>query len=185
MAAGSQGREVETKSKLDTVAVQNWVKSIIDADNRQGVHRRRRIGAGASTCTRLGLLRSRFWRSHIVRSIDFGGAPQQTEILYSQADGKPMAPPRNSEPRCGCARVNGLEEPGGADIPDKDPCRLTPVRRHTPTICIALADREQRAHARARRALADEMDAVASPFPACAGEIAPRTRTRARALMGG
>ena len=119
---GRKLEKIEAKAKIDTVAGANWVKSVIDLDKPAKVF----IDVGGIGAGVYDLLRDWGYSDrdsgdrNIVRSIDFGGAPQQTELLYSQADGKPMAPPRNRRAEMWKRSREWLEEPGGVDIPDTD-----------------------------------------------------------------
>ena len=118
---GRRVEKIETKAKLGTVEGANWVKSVIDADKPAKVF----IDVGGNGAGVYDLLRD--WgysdRDHtdrnIVRSIDFGGAPQG-EIVLSQNDGKPLPGPRNRRAEMWQRSRDWLAEPGGADVPDDD-----------------------------------------------------------------
>jgi hypothetical protein len=181
---GRRIEKVESKLKLDVVTGANWVKEVIDRDKPAKVF----IDVGGSGAGVYDLLRDWGYSDrdsgdkNIVRSIDFGGSPQQTELLYSQADGKPMAPPRNRRAEMWLRSKQWLEEVGGADVPDSDALQTDAC---APTYTYDMQQRlviESKEHMRARSVRSPDLwDAVAltfaEPVPA---EVTPRKRQRGR-----
>ena len=101
----------------------------------------------------------------IVRAVDFGGAPQQTELLYSDQDAKPMSPPKNRRAEMWLRSRDWLEAAGGADIPDQDSLQADAC---APTYTYDMNQRliiESKEHMRARGVRSpDEWDAVCLTF---------------------
>lgn len=178
---GRRIEKVEGKHNLDSVAGANWVKSVIDADKPAKVF----IDVGGIGAGVYDLLRDWGYSDrdsgdrNVVRSIDFGGAPQQTEQLYSQADGKPMAPPRNRRAEMWMRSRDWLEDVGSADIPDTDELQADAC---APTYTYDTMQRlliESKEHMRKRGVRSpDYWDAVAltfaEPVPAEATPRKPR-----------
>lgn len=181
---GRRVEKVESKIKLNTVDGANWVKSVIDADKPAKVF----IDVGGIGAGVYDLLRDWGYSDrdsgdrNIVRSIDFGGSPQQTELLYSQADGKPMSPPRNRRAEMWKRSRDWLEEPGGVDIPDSDELHADAC---APGYSYDMLQRliiESKEHMRSRAVRSPDLwDAVAltfaEPVPA---EPTPRKRRTGR-----
>jgi len=191
--AWRRGRKVEkvcSKLGLDTVAGANWVKSVIDADKPAKVF----VDVGGIGAGCYDLLRDWGYSDrdktdrNVVRSIDFGGAPQVTELLYSQADDKPMAPPRNRRAEMWRRSRDWLLEPGGADLPDSDTLQADAC---APTFTYDMQQRlliESKEHMRLRGVRSpDEWDAVVLTFAEAVPpeESKPRVRGgRERHWMG-
>ena len=188
---GRKVEKVESRAKLDTVAGANWVKQLIDE------HKPVRvfidvggIGAGVYDLLvdwgygdRAGAITDR----NVVRSVDFGGAPQQTELLYSQVDGKPMAGPKNRRAEIWMRSRDWLQDAGGADIPDSDELQAdacAPGYTYDTQNRLVLESKEHMRTVRKVRS-PDEWDAVAltfaEPVPA---EHSPRTSSRGRPSGG-
>ena len=187
---GRKVEKVESKLGLDTVAGANWVKSVIDADKPAKVF----VDVGGIGAGCYDLLRDWGYSDrdktdrNVVRSIDFGGAPQVTELLYSQADDKPMAPPRNRRAEMWRRSRDWLLEPGGADLPDSDTLQADAC---APTFTYDMQQRlliESKEHMRQRGVRSpDEWDAVVLTFAEAvpAEESKPRVRGgRERHWMG-
>jgi len=187
---GRRVEKIESKNNVDTIAGANWVKSVIDADKPAKVF----IDVGGNGAGVYDMLRDwgysdRSTGDHnIVRSIDFGGSPQQTELLYSQQDGKPMAPPRNRRAEMWLRSRDWLEEPGDADVPDSDTLQADAC---APTYTYDMQQRlliESKEHMRHRGVRSpDEWDAVALTFAEpVPPEAMPRKRPSGRgSWMGG
>lgn len=180
---GRKVEKVEAKSKLGTIEGANWVKSIIDADKPAKCF----IDVGANGAGVYDMLRD--WgysdRDHndhnVVRSIDFGGAPQG-EIQYSQLDGKPLPGPRNRRAEMWMRSRDWLLEAGGADLPDDDGLQADAC---APSYTYDMQQRlllESKEHMRQRGVRSpDKWDALAltfaEPVPAEAEPRKPRRRS--------
>lgn len=120
--ARRRGRKVfniESKMHLDVVAGANWLKQVIDAEKPAKMF----IDVGGLGAGTYDILVS--WGApytDIVKAINFGGAPQEPEILSIQPDGKveKRPGPKNRRAEMWKRSRDFLEAEGGADIPDVD-----------------------------------------------------------------
>lgn len=116
--ASRRGRKVdkiESKLKIDVVAGANWIKQTIDADKPDRVF----VDVGGVGGGVVDILHS--WGkpySDLVVPINFGGEPQESEIILP--DGNKRPGPRNRRAEMWSRSRDWLEEPAGVDIPDKD-----------------------------------------------------------------
>jgi len=165
---GRKVLKVESKQGLDTVAGANWIKTLIDTLNPAKVFIDvGGIGAGVYDLLRdWGYSDRDSYDKNVVRSVDFGGAPQQTELLYSQIDNKPMAGPKNRRAEIWMRSRDWLQEPGGADIPDSDELHAdacAPGYSYDTLNRLVLESKEHMMKIRKVRS-PDEWDAVALTF---------------------
>jgi hypothetical protein len=114
--AWRQGRKVlktESKEKLDTVAGANWIKGVIDKDNPAKVF----IDVGGQGAGVFDILVSYGPPySKICVAVNFGGAPQDEEVILEDGTSRPGAKNRRAE--MWHRSREWLSEVGGADIPD-------------------------------------------------------------------
>lgn len=186
---GRKVEKIETKSKLDTVAGANWVKTIVDADKPAKVFIDvGGIGAGVYDLLRdWGYSDRDHYDQNVVRAIDFGGSPQLSEVQFSQEDGKPLPGPRNRRAEMWQRSRDWLDEPGGADLPDDDELQADAC---APTYTYDMQQRlliESKEHMRSRNVRSpDKWDAVALTFAEAvpAEEIKSRARPKGRGWMG-
>lgn len=116
--AWRQGRKVskiESKSKIDVVAGANWVKQVIDTDKPARVF----VDVGGLGAGTVDILRS--WGApydKVVIPVNFGSEPM--EPIEFLPDGTKRPGPRNRRAEMWKRSKQWLDEPGGADIPDRD-----------------------------------------------------------------
>jgi hypothetical protein len=113
-----QGRVVsgiESRSKIDTVAGANWVKSLIDRARPVRCF----IDAGGVGGGVIDILHS--WGEpylKMVRAVNFGGAPMQPDMILP--DGTRQPGPRNRRAEMWLALKDWLQSEGGVQLPDLD-----------------------------------------------------------------
>lgn len=187
-----RGRKVEkvvSRAGLDTVAGANWVKELIDTHNPARVFIDvGGIGAGVYDLLRdWGYSDRDSYDKGVVRSVDFGGAPQQTELLYSQIDNKPMAGPKNRRAEIWMRSRDWLQDAGGADIPDSDSLHAdacAPGYSYDTLNRLVLESKEHMIKIRKVKS-PDEWDAVALTFAEPVPNEPERRSDRPRRAGGG
>jgi hypothetical protein len=155
---------IEAKQKLDVVAGANWLKQIIDT------HKPSRVfvdvgGLGAGTFDILISWGEPY--SKIVKAINFGGAPQEPEILIQRPDGEieKRPGPLNRRAEMWKRSKDWLEAEGGAQIPDSDSLQADacgPKFKYDMQQRLVLESKEQMRLRGIRSP--DEWDAVALTF---------------------
>lgn len=158
--AWRKGRKVlklESKSKLDTVAGANWLRTIIDEDKPARVF----IDVGGSPGV-YDLLNSWGYGETVV-PVNFGSAPMDpVEIL---PDGSKRPGPKNRRAEMWSRSRDWLDEEGGADIPDRDSLQADACgpSYHFDTNQRLLLESKEHMRSRGVRS-PDEWDAVALTF---------------------
>lgn len=181
--AWRNGRKVsktESKSKLDVVAGANWVKQVIDTDKPARVF----VDVGGVGAGVVDILHS--WGgvySDVVVPINFGSEPQEPHVVLP--DGTKAAGPRNRRAEMWSRSRDWLNEPGGADIPDKDSLQADacgPGYSYDVNQRLILESKE---HMRARGVRSpDDWDAIALTFAEPVHDVVERPRERRRASGG-
>jgi hypothetical protein len=110
---GRKVQKVESRTKLDTVAGANWIKTVIDADKPDRVF----IDLGGVGAGTYDLLRD-WGYGEVVRGVNFGDRPQ--EEVRSLPDGGKQPGSKNRRAEMWARSKEWLNDPGGADIPDLD-----------------------------------------------------------------
>jgi hypothetical protein len=117
--AWRQGRKVlkiESRTKLDTVAGANWIKTVIDRDKPARVF----VDVGGIGAGVIDILHS--WGEpylSVVIAVNFGSPPQD-EPMKDENGQEIGGGPRNRRAEMWMRSKEWLEEIGGADIPDTD-----------------------------------------------------------------
>lgn len=178
---GRNVSKVESKAKIDTVAGANWIKQIIDVDKPAKVF----IDVGGVGAGVVDILHS--WGEpylSIVVPINFGGSPQEPEILLP--DGSKSAGPRNRRAEMWSRSKDWLNEPGGADIPDADSLQADacgPGYSYDVNQRLLLESKE---HMRARGVRSpDEWDSIVLTFAEPVAEVPDDDGRRAARRSGG
>jgi hypothetical protein len=112
---GRQVSKIESKSKLDVVAGANWIKQVIDVDKPARVF----VDVGGLGAGTVDILHS--WGApydKIVVPVNFGSEPM--EPVQFLPDGTKEPGPKNRRAEMWKRSRDWLNEPGGADIPDRD-----------------------------------------------------------------
>lgn len=170
--AWRQGRKVlkiESKTKLDVVAGANWLRSIIDRDKPARVF----IdvgGVGAGVYDTLNNWGRQY--ENIVVPIDFAGTPQEADITLPSVEQRPG--PYNRRAEMWMRSRDWLDEPGGADIPDKDSLQAdacAPGYHYNANSYLLIESKEHMRDVRKVRS-PDEWDAIALTFAEPVGEPA-------------
>ena len=115
------------------------------------------------------------------KPIDFAGSPQQGEIILPNGEKRPG--PLNRRAEMWMRSRDWLNEPGGADIPDKDSLQADacgPSYNYNSNSYLLIEAKEHMMKRGVRSP--DEWDAVALTF---AEPVADRPRAAARAHVGG
>lgn len=168
--AWRQGRKVikvESKTKLDVVAGANWVRSIIDKDRPARVF----IdvgGVGAGVYDTLNHWGAKY--ENVVTPIDFAGSPQEPDITLPSGEERPG--PYNRRAEMWMRSRDWLNEPGGADIPDKDSLQADacgPGYHYNTNSYLLIESKEHMRDIRKVRS-PDEWDAIALTFAEPVGE---------------
>ncbi|WP_152048262.1 hypothetical protein [Aureimonas psammosilenae] len=157
---GRKVEKVESRSKLSVVEGANWLKTIIDRDKPARIF----IDVGGLGAGTVDILHS--WGGDyesLVTPINFGGAPQESDIVL---DGGETAPgPRNRRAEMWMRSRDWLNEIGGADIPDRDSLQAdacTPAYSYDINQRLLLESKEAMRKRGVRSP--DEWDAVALTF---------------------
>jgi hypothetical protein len=172
---GRKVEKVESKSKLDNVAGANWVKTIIDRDKPRRVF----IDVGGQGAGVYDILNS--WgygfdaskpddKKGVVVPIDFGGSPQEPDIMLPSGEVRPG--PYNRRAEIWMRSRDWLDEPGGADIPDTDSLQAdacAPGYHYNANSYLLIESKEHMRDVRKVRS-PDEWDAVALTFAEPVGE---------------
>lgn len=163
---GRKVRKVESKSKLDTVAGANWIKQVIDVERPDRVFIDvGGIGAGVyDLLNAWGYAFGGVGSNAVVVPIDFAGSPQQAEIVLPSGEVRPG--PYNRRAEMWMRSRDWLNEPGGADIPDKDSLQADacgPGYHYNANSYLLLESKEHMRDVRKLRS-PDEWDAVALTF---------------------
>lgn len=159
---GRKVLKIESKDKLDNVAGANWVKQIIDGDRPDKVF----IDVGGQGSGVFDILKS--WGepySKICEPVDFAGSPQARDIILP--DGGVRPGPYNRRAEMWMRSKDWLEDPLGADIPDRDSLQVdacTPSYRYDANQYLLIESKEQMRKRGSRSP--DEWDAVALTFAA-------------------
>lgn len=175
---GRKVEKIESKSKLDTVAGANWLRTVIDADKPARVF----IDVGGSPGV-FDLLVS-WGYDRVVVPVNFGSSPMDpVEIL---PDGTKRPGPKNRRAEMWSRSRDWLDEEGGADIPDLDSLQsdaCAPGYSFDTNQRLLLESKE---HMRSRgRRSPDEWDAVALTFAEPVREEVARPKvTQAKSWMG-
>ncbi len=165
--ARRRGRRVfgiESKLHLDTVAGANWIKQIIDVEKPARVF----IDVGGMGAGTFDILMS--WGppySKIVKAINFGGSPQEPEIMAIQPDGKveKRPGPLNRRAEMWARSRDWLDAEGGASIPNSDSLQAdacAPKFKYDMQQRLVLESKEKMRERGVRSP--DEWDAVALTF---------------------
>jgi hypothetical protein len=166
---GRKVEKIESKTKLDNVAGANWVKIIIDRDKPKRVF----IDVGGQGAGVYDLLNS--WgygfepskpddRKMVVVPIDFGGSPQEADIMLPSGEQRPG--PYNRRAEMWMRSRDWLDEPGGAQIPDSDSLQADacgPGYHYNANSYLLIESKEHMRDIRKIRS-PDEWDAVALTF---------------------
>ena len=163
--ARRRGRKIETvesKDHLDVVAGANWLKQVIDAEKPARVF----IDVGGMGAGTFDILNS-WGYGHVVKAINFGGAPQEIEILQVTIEGKveKRPGPKNRRAEMWARSRDWLSAEGGAQIPDSDALQADacgPKFKYDMQQRLVLESKEEM-RARGVRS-PDEWDAVALTF---------------------
>jgi len=178
---GRQVEKVESKSKLDTVAGANWLRTVIDTDSPARVF----IDVGGSPGV-YDLLKSwgyAYEDGGVVVPVNFGSAPMDpVEVLPG---GTKRPGPKNRRAEMWSRSRDWLEEEGGADIPDRDSLQSDACgpSYHFDTNQRLLLESKEHMRSRGVRS-PDEWDAVALTFAEPVHEEIERRRTTRRAFTG-
>jgi hypothetical protein len=185
---GRKVEKIESKTKLDNVAGANWVKIIIDRDKPKRVF----IDVGGQGAGVYDLLNS--WgygfdpskpddKRGVVVPIDFGGSPQEPDIMLPSGELRPG--PFNRRAEMWMRSRDWLDEPGGAQIPDQDSLQAdacAPGYHYNANSYLLIESKEHMRDVRKVRS-PDEWDAVALTFAEPVGEDSkPVVNLRAKAL---
>jgi hypothetical protein len=174
---GRQVSNLESRSKIDTVAGANWVKQVIDADSPARVF----IDVGGVGAGVVDILHS--WGGKyldLVTPINFGSEPQEPHVLLP--DGTKSAGPRNRRAEMWSRSKDWLDEPGGADIPDRDSLQADACGPGYSYDVNQRLQLESKEHMRARGVRSpDEWDAIVLTFAEPVHEAVERPRERRRA----
>lgn len=172
---GRKVEKVESRAHLDTVAGANWVKQIIDVDDPVRVF----VDVGGSGAGVVDILHS--WGGKYEEKtvpINFGGEPQEPIKMLPSGEKRPG--PRNRRAEMWERSRDWLDEPGGADIPDKDSLQADacgPGYHYDTNQRLLLESKE---HMRSRGVRSpDEWDAIALTF----AEPVPEKRTSRKIPM--
>lgn len=176
--ARRRGRKVisiDSNANLDIVAGANWLKQVVDAERPARMF----IDVGGLGAGTYDILMS--WGepyTKIVKAVNFGGAPQEMEILMMQPDGKveKRPGPLNRRAEMWKRSREWLEAEGGADIPDSDSLQAdacAPKFKYDMQQRLVLESKEQMRTRGVRSP--DEWDAVALTFaePVAESEAKP------------
>ena len=174
---GRQVSKLESRGKIDTVAGANWVKQVMDADSPARVF----IDVGGVGAGVVDILHS--WGGKyldLVTPINFGSEPQEPHVLLP--DGTKSAGPRNRRAEMWSRSKDWLDEPGGADIPDRDSLQADACGPGYSYDVNQRLQLESKEHMRARGVRSpDEWDAIALTFAEPVHEAVERPRERRRA----
>lgn len=169
--ARRRGRKVsliESKSKIDVVSGANWVRQVIEAENPA----RTFIDVGGVGGGVVDLLHS--WGIPNIVPVNFGGEPQDADILLPDGTKSPGA--RNRRAEMWKRSRDWLDEPGGADIPDSDSLQADacgPGYRYDANQRLILEGKEDMRRRGVRSP--DDWDAVVLTFAEPVGEHAQVT----------
>ena len=166
---GRKVEKVESKTKLDNVAGANWVKQIIDRDKPKRVF----IDVGGQGAGVYDLLNS--WgygfdpskpddKKMVAVPIDFGGSPQEPDIMLPSGEVRPG--PYNRRAEMWMRSRDWLDEPGGAQIPDSDSLQAdacAPGYHYNANSYLLIESKEHMRDVRKVRS-PEEWDAVALTF---------------------
>jgi hypothetical protein len=150
--------KVESRAGLDTMAQVGWIKQVIDTEKPAKVF----IdvgGAGVAIFDRL----VEMGYGDVVVAVNFGSSPLEPPPLDEQ--GKPKGGYLNRRAEMWGKSKDWLEDPGGADIPDKDSLQAdacAPGYKYDSISRVQLESKEQMAKRQIRSP--DEWDAVALTF---------------------
>jgi hypothetical protein len=161
--AGRRGRKIvlkQSRTKLDVVQGANWLRNLIDE------HRPAKLfidvgGVGAGVYDILASLGGIYKKT--VVAINFGGEPQEPEIVMNNGERRPG--PRNRRAEIWLRSRDWLKQTGGADIPDEDAIQSDacgPGYRYDTQQRIVLESKEQM-RKRGHRS-PDDWDAIALTF---------------------
>jgi len=168
---GRKVEKIESKSKLDTVAGANWLRTVIDEDKPARVF----IDVGGSPGV-YDLLKS-WGYDEVVTPVNFGSAPMDpVEIL---PDGSKRPGPKNRRAEMWSRSRDWLNEEGGADIPDRDSLQADACGPgyHFDTNQRLLLESKDHMRSRGIRS-PDEWDAIALTFAEPVHEEVRRDRPR-------
>lgn len=173
--AWRQGRKVsktESKGKTSVVEGANWIKQVIDVDKPARVF----VDVGGLGAGVVDILHS--WGApydKIVVPVNFGSEPM--EPVRYLPDGKKEPGPKNRRAEMWSRSRDWLDEPGGADIPDRDSLQADACG---PTYGYDINQRlqlESKEHMRARGVRSpDEWDAIALTFAEPVKDTQPKER---------
>ena len=166
---GRKVSKIESKSKLDVVAGANWLRQVTDAEKpSRGFIDVGGVGAGV-----YDLLNS--WGYAFDASdpmnpkkvwvpVDFGGSPEQPEIIMDNGEVRPG--PYNRRAEIWMRSRDWLSDTGGADIPDLDSLQADacgPSYHYNANSYLLIESKEHMRDVRKVRS-PDEWDAVALTF---------------------
>ena len=183
---GRQVSKTESKPKTSVVEGANWIRQVIDVDKPARVF----VDVGGVGGGVVDILHS--WGApydDIVVPVNFGSEPQEPVELLPDGTKKPG--PRNRRAEMWKRSNDWLNEPGGADIPDKDSLQADacgPGYSYDANQRLLLESKE---HMRARGVRSpDDWDAIALTFAEPVKEqrerkARPSHRRGAGAWMGG
>ena len=174
--AWRQGRkvhEVQSKTKLDTVAGANWIKAEIDTRKPKKVF----VDVGGIGGGVIDILHS--WGApydKIVVAVNFGSPPRRPPKL--DKDKKPMAGPKNRRAEMWADSRDWLDDEAGADIPDSDTLHADACGPgyHYDIIQRLLLESKDEMKARGVRS-PDEWDALALTFAEPVNEPTAKAQT--------
>jgi hypothetical protein len=158
--AGRKLIKVESRTRLDVVQGANWVRQAIDAG------RPRRVfvdvgGVGAGVVDLLRDMGAPY--DGLVVPVNFGGAPEDPPGVDDA--GRELPGPRNRRAEMWTRSKAWLEDPAGADIPDRDTLQAdacAPGFRYDAAQRLVLESKDEMRRRGARSP--DEWDAVALTF---------------------
>lgn len=158
---GRKVRKVVSKTKLDTVAGANWIKSVIDTDKPARVF----IDVGGLGAGVYDMLNN--WGepySRICVPIDFSGSPQEMDVTLPSGEVRPG--PYNRRAEMWQRSRDWLTAAGGADIPDSDSLQADacgPSYHYNTNSYLLIESKEHMRDVRKVRS-PDEWDAVVLTF---------------------
>lgn len=158
---GRKVRKVVSKTKLDTVAGANWIKSVIDTDKPAKVF----IDVGGLGAGVYDMLNN--WGepySRVCVPIDFSGSPQEMDVTLPSGEVRPG--PYNRRAEMWTRSRDWLTAAGGADIPDSDSLQADacgPSYHYNTNSYLLIESKEHMRDVRKIRS-PDEWDAVVLTF---------------------
>ena len=157
---GRQVSKTEKKHKIDNVEGANWVRQVIDTDSPARVF----VDVGGQGAGVVDVLHSwgGIYKDRVI-PVNFGGAPNDPEIVLP--DGEKRPGPKNRRAEMWSASKDWLSDVGGADIPDLDGLQADacgPGYRYDANQRLVLESKEQMRTRGIRSP--DDWDAIALTF---------------------